>query len=325
LYARYDDESIRKFEEYYAPLNPWISGLAKIPVGVAHRAEDFLDRETLFESEFYNDWIRPQEDIGTGGGIVIFREAGRMLTVSGNIRLKDSQEVQDQLISTLDLLGPHLRQAFDIQRTLEGHRLVDRQYREALDKVSNPIFLIDHGGRVSHVNASAEAMLRASKTFSISSSKVLHCEDQRANSQITHAIRAITSGQAAVLGSSVVAVGRSDGRPMMATIVPFQIDQDRTGIFADFPAARIPLAMVTVLGGSRSSAALHVVLASAYSLTETEVRLVEALRNGLSVAEYAATAGRSINTVRNQLRSILEKTDTHRQGELIALVNNLVP
>lgn len=54
-------------------------------------------------------------------------------------------------------------------------------------------------------------------------------------------------------------------------------------------------------------------------LTPAEARLAQALVSGASLGEYAEAAGLSINTVRRQLASAFFKTETNKQGELVAL------
>jgi DNA-binding CsgD family transcriptional regulator len=46
---------------------------------------------------------------------------------------------------------------------------------------------------------------------------------------------------------------------------------------------------------------------------------------GRSVEEIASESGVSVETVRSQVRSILAKTNTGRQGELISLVLRMAP
>jgi DNA-binding CsgD family transcriptional regulator len=57
-----------------------------------------------------------------------------------------------------------------------------------------------------------------------------------------------------------------------------------------------------------------------FQLTTAEAKLAESLYEGRSLNEIADANAVSIHTVRNQLKSALSKTDTRRQGELVALV-----
>ena len=60
--------------------------------------------------------------------------------------------------------------------------------------------------------------------------------------------------------------------------------------------------------------------ARAFGLTPAEARLAIHLATGASLTEAADMLGVTHNTVRAQLRAIFDKTDTHRQTELIRLL-----
>lgn len=62
------------------------------------------------------------------------------------------------------------------------------------------------------------------------------------------------------------------------------------------------------------------ILANLFNLTPAESRLLQCLLQGMSSSAYAAQKGLSQNTVRNQLKSIFEKTLVRRQSDLINLV-----
>ena len=67
------------------------------------------------------------------------------------------------------------------------------------------------------------------------------------------------------------------------------------------------------------------VLRQAFGLTEAEARLAARLARGDSVHDIASDHRVAIHTARGQLKSVLAKTHTHRQAELVALVNRLAP
>ncbi|MEQ5801906.1 helix-turn-helix transcriptional regulator [Halomonas sp. H10-9-1] len=62
------------------------------------------------------------------------------------------------------------------------------------------------------------------------------------------------------------------------------------------------------------------VLASLFGLTPTETRIALALLEGLRSEEIAEQMGVSPTTVAFHLRNLFQKTDTHRQADLIALL-----
>ncbi len=64
-------------------------------------------------------------------------------------------------------------------------------------------------------------------------------------------------------------------------------------------------------------------LRSRYGLTPTEIRVATALAEGLSVRAIADRHGVTYETARSQIKSVLSKTGTSRQAELVALVAKL--
>ena len=61
-------------------------------------------------------------------------------------------------------------------------------------------------------------------------------------------------------------------------------------------------------------------IARLFGLTLAESRLTALLADGNSLEQAAEALGISRHTARNQLKSIFQKTETHRQGELVRLV-----
>jgi pimeloyl-ACP methyl ester carboxylesterase/DNA-binding CsgD family transcriptional regulator len=62
----------------------------------------------------------------------------------------------------------------------------------------------------------------------------------------------------------------------------------------------------------------------AFGLTVAEVEIVRGLTLGHPIRDIADARGRSVETVRTQVRSILAKTETHSQSELVRIVLGLM-
>ena len=85
-----------------------------------------------------------------------------------------------------------------------------------------------------------------------------------------------------------------------------------------------PLALVLVIEANKNLSAMQM-LGALYDLSPAELRVASALVSGKSPEEYALMAGVTMNTVRSQIKSLYSKTDTHRQLELVALLNKVPP
>ncbi|PUB11096.1 helix-turn-helix transcriptional regulator [Yoonia sediminilitoris] len=96
-------------------------------------------------------------------------------------------------------------------------------------------------------------------------------------------------------------------------------------------AMHLPRDLGALIGGARFMISVREVssprnsrksrMRRVYGLTTTEADFADLLACGKSVREASELLAISVWTGRSHLRSIFQKTDTHRQGELIALLN----
>ncbi len=68
----------------------------------------------------------------------------------------------------------------------------------------------------------------------------------------------------------------------------------------------------------------EVTVQEAFGLTAAEVEIVRGVTLGLPLRDIAEARGRSVETVRTQVRSVLAKTETHSQSELVRVVLGLM-
>ncbi|SEN06829.1 DNA-binding transcriptional regulator, CsgD family [Loktanella fryxellensis] len=80
-----------------------------------------------------------------------------------------------------------------------------------------------------------------------------------------------------------------------------------------------PLAMVLFERSGTDHAALREHFFDAYRLTASERRVGHLVLDGITLDQVAVATSLSLATVRSYVKRLLAKTDTHRQGELIAL------
>jgi|GEM_PF-4757474 len=86
--------------------------------------------------------------------------------------------------------------------------------------------------------------------------------------------------------------------------------------------ARFMLVLREVRGRPRSRKS-H--MRQSFGLTVTEADLADLLAQGMSLTEVSERLCISIWTARSHLRAIFQKTGTHRQAELVALLNHTGP
>src|SRR5262249_14670180 len=106
---------------------------------------------------------------------------------------------------------------------------------------------------------------------------------------------------------------RSGRRPLSVLVAPLRGEHP-------FALEPLPTAILFVTDPESFVAAPRSHLRELYGLTEAEARTAEALLEADRLADVAENLGVSLATVRTLLQRAFEKTDTHRQSELVRLL-----
>ncbi len=81
-----------------------------------------------------------------------------------------------------------------------------------------------------------------------------------------------------------------------------------------------PAVCVMITDPDRRRPALSARLRAVFGLTEAEARLADRLAAGDDLRVAASSLGITYGTARTRLSEIFQKTNTHRQGELVSLL-----
>jgi DNA-binding CsgD family transcriptional regulator/PAS domain-containing protein len=216
-----------------------------------------------------------------------------------------------------------LRSAFEAQRMLQGERLVNRGYLDLIDRLENCIFLLDARGRIEFRNKAASRLFCADKLFHVDSAGILRLGDARADEVLHAGMAAICRKELAVVPGSFP-IRHSASAPHIAVLTPFATDRDQSGIFAGFIGDHVPVAVLAIDPRPSQPQSCHRMLSATFGLTQAETELALALTDGITLREYAAQRLVSLHTVRNQLKSVFEKTGVHRQAELVSVLGRIV-
>ena len=156
----WDASFIDSYARHFWRTNPWSGHVLHRGVGEVTVSEALVTRNTLEKTEFFCDWLRPQQLLSGIGGTFL-RRGG----VSAHVSVLHAAPVAEQEIERLKRLMrqllPHFGRAAQIHQRL-GEVSTQRDALEAgLDRLSIGVILTDPSGRVSFSNRSADALLRA--------------------------------------------------------------------------------------------------------------------------------------------------------------------
>jgi DNA-binding CsgD family transcriptional regulator len=183
----------------------------------------------------------------------------------------------------------------------------------ALDLIQIATIAVGRFGTVIGMNSQADACLGQELTIR---NNRLMLRDRQANAELTRLIDQLDhTSDLLTMPSSPIVMRRIDKRPIVIHMQPVP------------PAARTPFlgarAILLIRDLENNAAFDPNLLATTFELTPAQARLAVRLARGDSVEEAAQQAGVAVATARNQLKAIFQKTGTHRQAELVALLHRV--
>lgn len=179
---------------------------------------------------------------------------------------------------------------------------------DLIERSDDAAVILDHRGRCIALSPAAEALF--DDEFCVCDGK-LSARDKDANRQLC------ALGAAAARSGPLAQIIISKRNGVKLLLAPLRV----AGAGQDFlPGARIVVRILQLESRRMPDANALKVL---YNLTPSEIRFVRLFATGLSLQEIADQFGIEHATARQHLKSIFAKTETHRQGELVALLARL--
>lgn len=108
----------QQYRDHYHALNPFAAALARVDrPGTRISAMDLPDQD-LWRTEFYNDWMRPQDDLASGVGLISGAHGLRSLFLAVNLPRRARATLERPALTLLHALEPHVTHAFRVGETV---------------------------------------------------------------------------------------------------------------------------------------------------------------------------------------------------------------
>jgi DNA-binding CsgD family transcriptional regulator len=312
--VRADPDFTRSCQDCYALVNLWTWRKGQRPAGGAVTDQMLATDAELRRSAWYKDWLRPQGLYHRLGGIVLRR--GDRVSRLSVLRPRTADDFGEEDIALCRALFGHLARAIELQERIGGLADAKQTAEDALHRLPAGVVTLDEAARVVFANRAGEAILSAGDGLALVDGALCatRTDDDRALKRLIG--EAIATG----LGSGgTLSVPRPSGkRPYAVTVSPAA---RHAAMFGDSR----PVATLFLTDPEAAPALPRDALRRLYGLTAREGELAAALAAGARVEDAAECLGIAAATARTYLKRILDKTDTHSQAQLVALLLRTVP
>ena len=314
-FANRDPDYIKTYREHFVFKNVWNPIWERAPSGVALASEDIAPARLFRKTEFYNDWLRPQEDMEAGVGIRIDTGNGDIFYLALQYDPARHPHYTEEFKRFFEDLVPPLQRAVKLAGRLSAREQTLTAKAALTGRLDCVAAVVDARSGLIDANCAAEQAFSRDVPFRV-----------RGRRLSLRGCRGAVSFEQAVAGMSNDVAGTPDelfavvnGRLWLVGLMPVRLHGGPPTI-AIIPAARSVLVVARCVDQPTGSAAIVARFARAHGLTRAEERLCGAMLEGSGVNELAEANKVTPNTIKTQLRSIFWKTGVNRQTALIRLI-----
>ena len=320
MYGGYDPVFTNKFDEYYGNINCWAPGFFQHDAGNSIHTELMYPQKELIKTEFYSDWCQPQEDLRTGGGVILHKEQSRMFAFGGNIRKKDSESLDHWWLRFLGDITPHMQQAIEISRAFSGMHLEKVSIAETRSSHHAAVIVVSSTRSVVYANDDGNVLLEKGNVVKMSLGGRFDFSDLAHSRRFESELLQLTMA--------------SNPNPLV-----FPVEDGQSGSYICRIARHIPdliehslienyflsekYYFLITLSKAIGNNDIKRLLKNHFGVTGAEAEVALGIASGYSTADISKETGKSIHTIRNQLKRAMAKMNVTRQMELAASIDTL--
>jgi DNA-binding CsgD family transcriptional regulator len=309
---RVDPKILRAYAEHWAHKNPLIDIALRKRVRSPFTISDLMPIDEFTRTEIFNEFFAPAElEEALGGSLLV---EGSYSASFGLWRPSRKGAFADSDREMLSDILPHLRRAFQLTIRLADLETSRNASVELLEMIPQACMSVDNSSRVQYANRSAEELLAEGRGLRRGADGTLGGLIPEVTTALHGLIARATDSNPDDVSGGEMALLRGPGRaPLRCLVVPV-----RTA--SDWLVPRHSSAVLLISDPEKVGKPDSVALRQEFGLTPAEAAVAIELLNGRGLKAAAKRLGVSPTTVRTHLSAVFNKTNTHRQAELIQVM-----
>jgi DNA-binding CsgD family transcriptional regulator/PAS domain-containing protein len=291
--------------------DPFRQALLRNPrIGVIE-GEEIVPHDEFVATEIYRD-------LAAAGGMeyttcLVLSVSARTLEIISLWRGPERAVLEEEHKELLTLLMPHLKNALKIRHALGLAENRARSAEAMLNASATASILLDGDGRIIHMNEAAQQIAVAQDGFGVRVDRIVPTDAAR-RGEFSALVSACTAVDMDHSGGALALGRRLGKRPLQMLVTPVRLTEKYRS------SVRV---LILATDPDRAISFPDAVLRRTYGLTPAETEIANALLTGFSLDEIAQLRKVSVATIRSQMKGLMGKTETQRQGDLIRLLSTL--
>ena len=309
----FDAGYFERYQAHFYQVDVWTQGLARHRFNQFHPSHAVCDDKAFLQSEIYNDFARPAA-IRHSIGCLLTPQDDDVITELAFMSGADRQHFSAPQIAAANCFLPHIEHSLGMARRLHASGSRNGDLYSILDNLAEAVVVCDGRDRILYSNRSAETLFRdgtlLSKRFGI-------------HPQLQFGTSASQTRFEELAQDCLISL-RGGSRQRRQFFLQTPATHYRVSIkpwlhncISPWGMTKVPSLIITVHATATQLELDAAELAREFGLTQAESAVCCLLSKGLTLTEIAAQRGSTANTIRQQIKSCLAKTETRNQAELV--------
>lgn len=305
--------------EHFAYINPWAPFWTSKKSTFIAASEEVFPARSFAKSEFYNDWLLPQNKAEAAAGMKIVGERDEAVHLLLHFPLTKSDLYDKMGKEVLSRVRGNFERSVGLARLLRSDTEAALAETALIERGPSAAFVVDGSRLLRDANAQGERLLSRGEGVVVRNGRC-HLMDKEVDARFGAVLEKLADKIPTRASRLAFRTAAGAWQVSLAAIPP---PPSSSAIAALLPPRRMILVLVTDLRPQVVEAGDPAVLARLFALTPAEITFCRRLLLGESVAEAAEQLTITEGTARTRLKAILHKTGTSRQGQLMLLLSRL--
>lgn len=312
-----DDNFIESYQDHFAAINPWARFWTQAKSGTIAASEIDAPSAQYKNTEFYNDWLLPQNSTVAAAGIKVAADFGQTILVT-HYPLRLAPEYDALAIRLLEHLRGNFNRAVEFARTRRMREELAAGNAALVARGTTAAFVVAEDCRLVTANRAAEHLFRSGTPLTATMGRIV-IRHAAASLAFSQAVNRLCRGWPTDTSSISFEISETKWRLSIAAISP---SFSALPFDAILPARRTVFVSLSELT-PHSQGLDTTTLQSLYGLSRSEQALCVRLMMSENLDSAADHLGVTKETVRSHLKAIFNKTSVSRQSELMLLLAKL--
>lgn len=285
-----------------------------------YQCHHYLDDDIIENNVIFQNVLLPIHIRYTAAHTLIFDES--LCVLWGINTSKERQPLDGIELAFLDRLLVHLQSVVQIQRSLFEYSSKAIMGYALIDKLSQPITLLQLSGDVSHYNVAMKNLLQNYNNVMIQNNRLIlpmpylnQLHEKLQHLEYLHRLQQLSVDQK--IEDSCIKILCKNGE-IIYIFMSLLVSEQEIKAFGIRPQV-----MLTFYVPKQEMSIDTHLLNVAFGLTSAESKVALQLLEGYLPKDIAVKNDVNYDTIRKQIQSIFRKTSTNKQSELVKLLLNM--